>query len=73
MEKSGSTTNRSMILGAGIMVALYVTLQFSIYLYKPTTALSTNVETQQLQLPNEATLFNAAMTYVISIIGVQKK
>ncbi len=73
MDKSSSTSNKSMILGAGILVAFYVTLQFSIYFYKPSTVLNTGVETQQLNLPKEATLLNAAMTYMVSIVGIQKK
>lgn len=72
MEKSDSTNNRTMILASGILVAFYVTLQFSIYLYKPNTQLTSKVETQQFQLPKEATLLNAAMTYMISIVGISK-
>lgn len=72
MEKPESTSNRNVILGSGILVAFYVALQFSIYLYKPHTALRAKADSQQLQLPKEATLLNAAMTYMISIVGIQK-
>ncbi len=73
MEKSNSTNNKSLILGSGILVAVYVTLQFSIYFYKPNTLLTTKVENQQIQLPKEATLLNAAITYMVSIVGISDK
>ena len=73
MEKSDRTNSRNMILGSGILVAFYVTLQFTIYFYKPHTTLNSQIETEQFQLPKEATFLNAAMAYMISIVGIQKK
>jgi hypothetical protein len=73
MEKSDSPSNKTMILSTGILVALYVTLQFSIYLYKPNSIVAVRANAQQIQLPKEATLLNAAMTYMVSIVGISRK
>jgi hypothetical protein len=73
MEKSDSTNNKTLILGSGILVAFYVTLQFSIYFFTPNTMRTATVNSKQLNLPKEATLLNAAMTYMVSIVGIQKK
>ena len=73
MKQSNTTNNRKLILASGILVAIYVSLQFSIYLYKPQTMVNASVKSEQIQLPNEATLFNAAMTYMVSIVGIPKK
>ena len=71
MEKSDNS-NRTLILASGVLVAFYVTLQFSIYFFQPNTQIQANVETQQIKMPKEATLLNAALTYMISIVGIQK-
>jgi|GEM_PF-6281749 len=73
MEKSDSSNNKTLILGSGILVAFYVTLQFSIYFFNPNTVLTSTVNSKQLNLPKEATLLNAAMTYMVSLVGIQKK
>ena len=73
MEKSGKSQNKTLILGSGILVAFYVTLQFSIYFFNPSTLLTTTVDSKSFNLPKEATLLNAAMTYMVSIVGIQKK
>jgi hypothetical protein len=72
MEKSEHTSNKSIILTSGIMVALYVTIQFSIYLYNPNPLLSSKVDTPLIELPKEATILNVALTYMVSIVGIAK-